>query len=329
MVEELSYIDKIMENLRVRKMIEMQQDKPGEQSQSKAATAETRKTEQSREKPVEVSSFEMAEEDKPYLDLINEILRCGSAEAIPFIILGNKKKINKRFFDIFDYKLKVEGEANPKLGEELSYISKVIDNLGIRKAVAASSQAAEIKEKAEETKELISPQDKVYHDLIIELRNSDPESLSSLLLGKKKILDKRFFEIFDYKLNVEGKKDRTLLDELLYINNIIDNLRIRQAQAQATQKQMQQDERPSGGFDTREIPSSEKPDGAPDLMTTIAKCEGMLNSSPPKPKTVLIVCKELLNYYPDNPRIYQIASRAYEILGDKEKALKYRKKAKL
>ena len=75
-----------------------------------------------------------------------------------------------------------------------------------------------------------------------------------------------------------------------------------------------------------EVPSdsSEKP---PDLLDTLSKCEQLLKSASPKPKKVLTLCKTLLASYPANPLVYHMISEAYEKLGKKEKAEKYRKKA--
>jgi len=65
----------------------------------------------------------------------------------------------------------------------------------------------------------------------------------------------------------------------------------------------------------------------PDLLKTLAECEKLLKLSPPQPKKVLIYCKKLLAAYPNNPLVYHIASEAYEKIGKKDKALKYKKKA--
>ncbi|MEQ8187959.1 MAG: proline-rich domain-containing protein [Candidatus Eremiobacterota bacterium] len=73
--------------------------------------------------------------------------------------------------------------------------------------------------------------------------------------------------------------------------------------------------------------SHEVKEEALDLLKTLAKCEKLLKSSPSKPKKVLTLCKKLLIVYPGNPLVYHMASEAYDKLGNREKADKYRKKA--
>lgn len=170
----------------------------------------------------------------------------------------------------------------------------------------------------------VSESDRVYFSLLEEMLTAkSPDDIAFIIILNKKKLDTRFFEIFDYKFRTEGETDIALGEELSYIDKIFRNLGVRKTMIDVSKTpKIEQKVKKSS------LPESPKLQYAPGLVTNLEKCDELLALSPPKPKTVLIICKELLQYYPDNPDVYLMVAKAYDVLGDKEKAMKYRKKVR-
>ncbi|MEQ8191751.1 MAG: tetratricopeptide repeat protein, partial [Candidatus Eremiobacterota bacterium] len=70
--------------------------------------------------------------------------------------------------------------------------------------------------------------DLIYLNLIENLTNKDVSSLTSVILFNRAKMDKRFFELFDYEIEYAIKKDdKKLIEDLSYLDSIMNNLQIR------------------------------------------------------------------------------------------------------
>ena len=173
-------------------------------------------SEEIEEEKVEEVPEEIEEEEKEKAEEVSEEIEEEKAEEIVHEEI-EKEKVEETVPEEIE-----EGDSARITDEITREIEEEIEDAIIEDAIIEEIDHSSVKELE------YSASDEVYLSLIDELLSKDIAQLVTVILSNRVKLDKRFFEILDYKVDITARKEPKVSDDLAYINRVISNLRIRE-----------------------------------------------------------------------------------------------------
>ncbi|HPZ09090.1 MAG TPA: HEAT repeat domain-containing protein, partial [Candidatus Eremiobacteraeota bacterium] len=180
----------------------------------------------------EVIPSEEVEKKQIYFKLLKELMTASDIDIIR-IVKEQGDKLNKDFLKILDEEIKKATELNEEKNlSNLVYVSQILDNLNISQTLGKKSSP--VIDLIEKVPEITDPYEEIIFEteqieFLKELLTASDTEIIQLAKEKEDKFDKNFFKILNEEIQIAMENEnKQLLDSLIYVSQILDNLKIYQ-----------------------------------------------------------------------------------------------------